>query len=65
MNKMSSYNVLIVEDERDIAIALEAYLSNQGYNTFIANNGIEGLEVLKRESIHLAIVDVMMPKWMG
>ena len=65
MNKVSSYNVLVVEDENDIAIAIEAYLNNQGYNVFIANNGIEGLEVLKKETIHLAIVDVMMPKMDG
>ena len=50
MDKMSSYNVLVVEDENDIAIAIEAYLTNQGYNVFIANNGIEGLEVLKKRS---------------
>ena len=65
MDKMSSYNVLVVEDENDIAIAIEAYLTNQGYNVFIANNGIEGLEVLKKEAIQLAIVDVMMPKMDG
>ena len=65
MDKMSSYNVLVVEDENDIAIAIEVYLTNQGYNVFIANNGIEGLEVLKKEAIHLAIVDVMMPKMDG
>ena len=62
---MSSYNILVVEDENDIAIAIEAYLNNQGYNVFIANNGIEGLEILKKETIHLAIVDVMMPKMDG
>ena len=62
---MNSYNILVVEDENDIAIAIEAYLVNQGYKVFIANNGIEGLEVLSRESIHLAIVDVMMPKMDG
>ena len=65
MDKMSSYNVLVVEDENDIAIAIEAYLTNQGYNVFIANNGIEGLEVLDKETIHLAVVDVMMPKMDG
>lgn len=54
-------NVLIVEDERDIAVAIEAYLVNQGYKVFIASNGVEGLEVLEEERIHLAIVDVMMP----
>ena len=65
MNNMSSYNILVVEDENDIAIAIEAYLNNQGYKVFIANNGIEGLEVLEKEAIHLAIVDVMMPKMDG
>lgn len=49
MNNLSSYNILVVEDENDIAIAIEAYLNNQGYNVFIANNGIEGLELLKKK----------------
>lgn len=62
---MNRYKILIVEDEKDIAIAIEAYLSNQGYEVHIANNGIEGLEVLEKEKIHLAIVDVMMPKMDG
>ena len=62
---MNSYNILIVEDEVDIARAIEAYLNNQGYKTFMAGNGIEGLEVLSKEEIHLAIVDVMMPKMDG
>lgn len=64
-SSMNKYNILIVEDEKDIAIAIEAYLSNQGYEVHIANNGIEGLEVLEKEKIHLAIVDVMMPKMDG
>ena len=62
---MNSYSILIVEDEIDIARAIEAYLNNQGYKTFMAGNGIEGLEVLSNEEIHLAIVDVMMPKMDG
>ena len=62
---MNLYNILIVEDEIDIAKAIEAYLNNQGYKTFIAGNGIEGLEILEKEEIHLAIVDVMMPKMDG
>ena len=43
---MNPYNILIVEDDVDIARAIEAYLNNQGYKTFMAGNGIEGLEVL-------------------
>ena len=62
---MKSYSILVVEDENDIAIAIDAYLSNQGYKVYIANNGIEGLEILENEAIHLAIVDVMMPKMDG
>lgn len=58
---MKKYNVLVVEDESDIAIAIEAYLTNQGYNVYLSSNGVEALEVLEREKIHLAIVDVMMP----
>ncbi len=62
---MNKYNILVVEDEKDIAIAIEAYLINQGYKVFIGNNGIEGLEILEKENIHLAIVDIMMPKMDG
>ena len=62
---MTVYNILIVEDEIDIAKAIEAYLNNQGYKTFIAGNGFEGLDVLAAERIDLAIVDVMMPKMDG
>ncbi|MCT8977708.1 response regulator transcription factor [Clostridium sp. CX1] len=62
---MNIYNILVVEDEVDIAIAIEAYLVNQGYKVFIGHNGLEGLEIIEKEDIHLAIVDVMMPKMDG
>jgi DNA-binding response OmpR family regulator len=62
---MNTYNILVVEDERDIAVAIEAYLVNQGYKVFIAGNGIEGLDIVERETIDLAIVDIMMPKMDG
>ena len=62
---MKSYNILIVEDEKEIGDAIEIYLRNQGYKIFRAFNGIEGLEVLNREEIHLVIADIMMPKMDG
>lgn len=62
---MKLYNILVVEDEKDIAIAIEAYLVNQGYKVFIGNNGVEALEILEKEEVHLAIVDVMMSKMDG
>ena len=55
------HNILIVEDEKGIRDAIKIYLNNQGYNVFETENGKEGLEVLSREDIHLAIVDIMMP----
>jgi two-component system response regulator VanR len=62
---MNIYNILVVEDERDIAVGIQDYLANQGYKIFIAANGVEGLEIVEKEKIHLAIVDVMMPKMDG
>ncbi|MDF2885189.1 MAG: vanR3 [Clostridiaceae bacterium] len=62
---MNLYNVLIVEDEKEICDGIEIYLKNQGYNVFKAGNGLEGLEIIETEAIHLAIVDIMMPKMDG
>lgn len=54
-------NILVVEDEQEIAKAIEIYLKSQNYNVYIANNGQEGLEMIDKHEIHLAIVDIMMP----
>jgi len=55
------YNVLVVEDEKEIAAAIEVYLKNQNYNVVIAYNGIEALEAFERQEIHLILMDIMMP----
>lgn len=57
---MDTYHILIVEDDKEIREGIEIYLRNQGYIVFQAADGIEGLEQIKKEEIHLAIVDVMM-----
>lgn len=62
---MNQDNILIVEDEVEIAKAIEIYLKSQGYNVYIANNGKVGLEIIEQHDIHLAIVDVMMPVMNG
>ncbi len=59
------FNILVLEDEKDIAYAIKAYLDNQGYKVFIANNGVEGIDIVENETIHLGIVDIMMPKMDG
>ena len=55
------YNILICDDERDIVAALKIYLEAEGYTTFTAFDGREALELLRREKIHLVLMDVMMP----
>lgn len=62
---MNSYSVLVVEDEKEICDGVGIYLKNQGYKVFKAYNGIEGLEIIEKEKIHIAIVDIMMPKMDG
>lgn len=62
---MDSYHVLIVEDDKEILEGVGIYLRNQGYTVFKASNGVEGLEIIDKEEIHLAIVDIMMPKMDG
>lgn len=54
-------NILICDDEKDIVSALEIYLKAEGYNTFSANNGLEAIEIIEKEEIHLALLDIMMP----
>ncbi len=62
---MESYQILIVEDDKEILDGIGIYLKNQGYKVLKAVNGIEGLKVIDAEEIHLAIVDIMMPKMDG
>ena len=61
-----TYNhVLIVEDDKEIREGIEIYLKSQGYQVYQATDGVEGLEVIDQEEIHLAIVDIMMPRMDG
>lgn len=57
--------ILVVEDDKEIRDGVEIYLKSQGYKVLKAADGIEGLEIIRREEIHLAIVDVMMPRMDG
>ena len=62
---MKMNHILIVEDDKDIREGVGIYLKSQGYQVFMAADGIEGLEMLEKEEIHLAIVDIMMPRMDG
>ena len=56
------YNILVVDDDKEIVNAIDIYLRKEGYKIYKAYNGEEAMEVLKNEEIHLIILDVMMPK---
>ena len=56
------YNILVVDDDKEIVGAIEIYLKNEGYNILKAYNGEEALEIVKNNEIHLIILDIMMPK---
>ncbi|HHV09384.1 MAG TPA: response regulator transcription factor [Clostridiales bacterium] len=62
---MDSFHILIVEDDKEILEGIGIFLKNQGYTVYKASNGVEGLEIIQKEEIHLAIVDIMMPRMNG
>ena len=62
---MSEINILVVDDDQEIREGIEIYLRNEGFQVFQAEDGEEALYILEKESIHLVILDVMMPKMDG
>lgn len=58
---MAEINVLIVDDEKEIADLVEIYLVSDGYTVFKASNARDGLAIINEEDIHLVLLDVMMP----
>ena len=59
------YNILICDDQPDIVNALKIYLAPEGYRLYEAYNGKQALELVKKEDIHLILLDVMMPEMDG
>ena len=55
------YNVLVCDDEADIAAALKIYLEAEGYRVFLAANGREALACVRHEPVQLILLDIMMP----
>ena len=59
------YNILVCDDDKEIVEAIDIYLSKEGYNIIKAYDGVEAIEKLETEEIHLLLIDVMMPKLDG
>ena len=62
---MDKFNVLVVDDEKEIRDAIDIYLRGEGINVIKAGDGFEALEILDKEDIHLVVLDIMMPKLDG
>ena len=59
------YRILVCDDDKEIVDAVEIYLLQEGYEVLKACNGLEALELMKKEQIHLLILDLMMPEMDG
>ena len=59
------YTILICDDQPDIVNALKIYLAPEGYRLLEAYTGQEALETVRREEVHLILMDVMMPQMDG
>ena len=62
---MAETNILVVDDEQEIADLVEIYLVSDGYKVFKASNAQDGLDILNKEDIHLCLLDIMMPGLSG
>ncbi|MCX4269099.1 MAG: response regulator transcription factor [Lachnospiraceae bacterium] len=62
---MADINILVVDDEKEIAELVELYLVSDGYKVHKAYSAAEGLEILEKVPIDLALLDIMMPEMDG
>ncbi len=62
---MDGITILVADDEKEITDAVCKLLERENYITRKAYNGLEALEILNKEEIHLIILDIMMPKQDG
>lgn len=58
-------NILVCDDDKEIVNAIEIYLRNEGYEVLKAHDGVEALDLLGKEEIHLILMDIMMPRLDG
>ena len=54
---MPDINILVVDDEKEIADLIEIYLVSDGYKVFKAENAAKGLEIISKEEVHLVLLD--------
>jgi len=57
----SKYSILVCDDEKDIVNALKIYLTSEGYEIYEAFNGKQAVDIVRKNEIHLILIDIMMP----
>ena len=58
---MENYNILLVDDDKNIRDMVKLYLNKEGYNVIEARNGQHGVEEFQKNNINLVLMDIMMP----
>ena len=59
------FNILVCDDDKEIVDAIDIYLSQEGYHILKAYNGLQAIEIMKKEEVHLILLDIMMPNLDG
>jgi CheY-like chemotaxis protein len=63
--RVTNPSLLITDDDRDFRETLREVFANRGYQTWLAADGEEALNILQHESIHVAVFDMHMPRLDG
>ena len=58
-------NILVADDDREIVESISIFLKGEGYSVFKAYDGLEALDILFENEVHLMILDIMMPRLDG
>lgn len=61
----NEFNILVVDDEKKILDVVKAYLEKDSYNVITATDGEMALSIFNNETIHLIVLDLMLPKLTG
>ena len=59
------FNILVCDDDKEIVDAIDIYLSQEGYHILKAYAGLQAIEIMKKEEVHLILLDIMMPNLDG
>lgn len=58
-------SLLITDDDRSLRETLGGLFTERGFRTYLAGDGVEAIEIVKRETIHVVVVDMHMPRMSG